>query len=419
MALQQKRTQEGNGIMSIKCAYKNILETSLVSLTAGTEDSVYPLYRLYDRNIGRLFKPTLAETIEIKADQGATGNLAVDRLLIPAGHNLDGMTLDIFYSEDDINYTPATPRWTPSGNGLMDRLLNDNLLQNPGFETGDFTGWVQNSATINSSEKHTGAYSARLEAAGADIEGARTTPIRVDETKTYTARVYAEVNVYTAGNYAVLLHCYSDEAGSTTIGSFYLLSFNNTDNWRLGDKTIGPAGSGADFEFPSGTKTVRIRQRWSDTPTGIAFMDDVSFYPVDGFTTTRYWKFVITTPASIPEIPELFLTKTYEWERGPSRPAGPLDPEFNVEHEVTAAGQDRFLIHGDPKRQRVYHLSRCNETQKGNIVALNDAWAGAKPFFLYDHEGSWIFGKLRDPISIKEIAYQAYCFDFDFLEVLP
>jgi|Deesub1362A_J573_1020465.scaffolds.fasta_scaffold00740_12 hypothetical protein len=244
----------------IKCAYINILETSNVSLSAGTEDASYPLYRLYDRNIGKVFKPASAETIEIKIDQGDTALLSADRLLIPSGHNLEGMTLDIMYSDDDVTYTPAVPQWT-GASGVIDKS-------------------------------------------------------------------------------------------------------------------------------------------WS---------------PV----TKRYWKFIITNPASIPEITELFLTQTYEWERNPSRPAGPFDSVFNVENDMTAGGQDRFLVHGDPKRQRVYHVLLAGEAQKNNILDLYDRWRGYAPFFLYDHEGNWIFGKLRSPLNLKEEAYQRYSFDFDFQEVLP
>ncbi len=244
----------------IKTAHINILETSTVSLSAGTEDTAYPLYRLYDRNVGRLFKPTAAETIEIKIDQGAAGNLAVDRLLIPAGHNLDGMSLDIKYSDDDLAYTPAVTQWT------------------------------------------------------------------------------------------------------------------------------GTAGL--------------INKSWNAA-------------------TKRYWKFIITTPASIPEIPELFLASTYSWERGPSRPAGQLDKIFNAENAVTSGGQDRFLVHGDPKRRRSYTLPRMGEAQKDNLLALNDAWQGSKPFWLYDHTGVWIYGKLAGPMDVTEAAYQSYGVRFEFMEVLP
>jgi hypothetical protein len=244
----------------LKCCYKNILESSTVSLAAGTEDSSYPLYRLYDRNIGRLFKPSAAETIEIKIDQGASGAIAADRLLIPAGHNLDGMTLDIKYSDNDADYTNAVDQWVQSGGGLIDK------------------SWTS--------------------------------------------------------------------------------------------------------------------------------------------ITKRYWKFIITAPASIPQIAELFLTQTYEWERNPSRPAGPFDSQFNIERIESSGGQVQYLVKGDPKKRRVYHVPRCGETQKGNILGLNNTWAGAKPFFLCDHEGVWLFGELLKEINIKEEAYGKYSFDFEFLEVV-
>ncbi len=244
----------------IKLAYRNLLETSTVSLSAGTADSSYPLYRLYDRGIGRMFRITAAETLEVRIDQGASGSLAADRLLVPAGHNLDGMTLDILYSDDDASYSPAVAQWTQSGSGL-------------------------------------------------------------------------------------------------------------------------------------------INKSWSSI-------------------THRYWKFKVTSPSSIPQLAELFLTQTYEWERDPARPAG-LGSIYNVERTVTAAGQSRFLEHGDPRRRRPYRMPRCGEAQKDNILAFDAAWAGSNPFWLEDHEGVWIFGELLRALEVREIAYQSYSFFFDFQEVLP
>lgn len=247
--------------MPIKTCYKNILETGTVSLTAGTADTAYPLYRIYDRNIGRVFKTTSAVTTEVKVDQGASGNLAIDRLLIPSGHNLNGMTLDILYSDNDTDYYPAVTQWVQSGSGLIDKA-------------------------------------------------------------------------------------------------------------------------------------------WTSI-------------------SKRYWRFKITTPASIPQITELFLSPTYEFERGDDRPGGPFDPIFNIERDESFGGQVRFLIKGDPRKQRVYRFEVVKETQKTNMSTLNDAWAGSKPFYLYDHEGIWIFGEMRTPLGLKEIGYQVYSFEFDFLEVLP
>jgi hypothetical protein len=243
----------------IKTAHINILETGTVTLDAGTEDSSYPLYRTYDRHVGRLFKTTSAVTTEVKVDQGGTGNLAVDRLLIPAGHNLSGMTLDITHSDDDALYTAAVAQWT------------------------------------------------------------------------------------------------------------------------------GAAGV--------------IDKSWASL-------------------TKRYWKFIITSPASIPEIPELFLTATYAWMRDPTRPTGALEREGNVENAQTVGGKDRFLVQGPSKLRREYSVPRCGQQQMDNMLSHMATHQAGKPFWLHDGT-QWIYGKLRRPLEIREIAYQTYSYNFDFLEVLP
>jgi hypothetical protein len=45
-----------------------------------------------------------------------------------------------------------------------------NLVANPGFETGDFTGWINNSGGnfVNSANAHTGTYAAWMGAVGSD-----------------------------------------------------------------------------------------------------------------------------------------------------------------------------------------------------------------------------------------------------------
>ena len=240
----------------IKHAHFNLLEGSTVSLALGTEDT--PLTRLWDRNVGRVFRPTAAETIEVKIDQGEGGGDSIDALMVSAGHNLSGMTLDILHSTDDAAYTPAVTQWTGT-EGLM------------------------------------------------------------------------------------------------------------TKSWQ----------------------------------------------PL----VKRYWKFRITSPASPPELAELFLTCVYEWPRNPARPAGRLDREFNVEAMQTQSGLDRFAVRGPAKRLRSYALSSIGEAHKDALVELNEAWAGSKPFWLHDHTGEWIYGTLGEPMQMEEVAHQRYGLGFEFREV--
>ena len=242
----------------LKFCFINILESSTVSLTAGTEDPYCPAYRLWDRQIGLTFKPDTAETIEIKIDQGSAQE--IDRLIIPASNNLAGMTLDIKYSDDDGTYTPAIAQWSGEV-GLINKEL--------------------------------------------------------------TALV------------------------------------------------------------------------------------------------KRYEKFIITSPGVIPEISELFLTKTYTLVNNPRLPVGPFDLVFNVERRQTAGGSPRYCKHGEAKQRRTYDLDRIYEADRATLELLNAAWDGCKPFWMCDHSGTWIFGELMSPIEINESGHQRYQCKLDFMEVLP
>jgi hypothetical protein len=240
----------------MKTADLNFLESSDVTLSAGTAHADYPLYRLYDRHIGRDFMTTAAETTEVKIDQGGAAPFSADTLIIPAGHNLDGMTLDIKHSDDDAVYTPAVPQWVQSGSGVIDR------------------------------------------------------------------------------------------------------------SWTSVSK--------------------------------------------------RYWKFIITNPSVAPRFAELFLTEAWTWLREPAKPQGPVEDLLNMENTVTSGGQDRFIVNGPARRQRVYRVLRAPEAQKQAKLKMDRT----RPFWLHDGT-EWIYGKLRSPLNMTMVAYQRYSYLFDFLEVLP
>lgn len=243
----------------IKCCYINILESSLVSLLAGTEDPAYPLYRLYDRDIGKFFMSNATTLLEVKIDQLGSGPY-IDRLLIPSGHNLNGKTLDILYSSNDVTYYPAVAQWVQSDSGIID--------------------------------------------------------------KSWTA----------------------------------------------------------------------LERRW--------------------------WKFRITSGSAQHYFAELFLTSTYTWETNPSFPAKPLDPEPNVKRIVNARKQPRYLVLGDPVRQRGYRVVNKDETQRANIEALNAVWAGHMPFWVYDHEGILFYVELSDRINLEKTSHNNYAYDFNISEII-
>lgn len=73
--------------------YRNILETGTVTSTDA--NASFPLARLYDRDIGKLFKfNSHAANLYIKVNQTPV-IYPVCRLIIPAGHTLNGLNLKL------------------------------------------------------------------------------------------------------------------------------------------------------------------------------------------------------------------------------------------------------------------------------------------------------------------------------------
>ena len=120
----------------IKVTYRNILENSSVQVTTSTGGDVdstsYPLYRAYDRDIGKVFigVATTTQDVQIIVNQGASADntyYAANRLIIPLGHNLDGSVVLLQYSSDgfsaDIN---SATSWTQSGSGMIDKSFTSN-----------------------------------------------------------------------------------------------------------------------------------------------------------------------------------------------------------------------------------------------------------------------------------------------------
>ena len=250
---------QGSGAV-IRTAHVNMLETSSVSLLQGAEDPAFPLYRLYDRSISRPFRTSEAGTVEVLVDQGSDGPLLpANTLIIPAGHNLEGMALDLLMSEDGQSYSPAVPQWSQSG-GI-------------------------------------------------------------------------------------------------------------------------------------------IAKEWASV-------------------SKRYWKFRVTSASAVPSIPEIFLTSSYEWDRMPAWPLGPMEDEHNVIAADTQDGRRRFLRAGPPRRRRKYSVPHSPEGMKDEMLLLWDTWGEGRPFWLSDHDGSWIYGGLEEGLELSETSAGAYSFGFHFLEVL-
>jgi hypothetical protein len=105
---------------AIKTACVNLLESATVTLTAGTAAAGYPLYRAYDRDIGRMFAGSAAATTTIHADQGAAGAVSVSSLFVPAGHvGLVGETLSLQHSPDNSTWTDGLTPFAPVAGDII------------------------------------------------------------------------------------------------------------------------------------------------------------------------------------------------------------------------------------------------------------------------------------------------------------
>jgi len=106
----------------IKLFTYNILELGTVTVT-GTPDTGFPEERLYDRSIGFYWKYTNTGDISIEVDQGASGNLAVDALIIDK-HNFNGRTMHWEYSDNGSDWTPAVTSWAQGDNNQIVKTLS-------------------------------------------------------------------------------------------------------------------------------------------------------------------------------------------------------------------------------------------------------------------------------------------------------
>jgi hypothetical protein len=161
------------------------------------------------------------------------------------------------------------------------------LLENGGFELGDFTGWTQNNAVIDNANPASGIWCSKLIASGSDIEGAETVSYDIHPYRTYTIKAKNDINSYTSGNYKNILEF--RDGDDLLISSITYLSATSVSSGGYAQKvfTIGRAGDGADFDIPPTARKIRIKQLWDNTPTGIAFMDDVELYRSDKQSITE------------------------------------------------------------------------------------------------------------------------------------
>jgi len=114
-------------IQTVTVMYRNILETGTVTVTS--ENTSYPKYRLYDRELTKLFKALDSTSdVDIMIDQGAVISYALTRLIIPEGHNLNGKVCKLQYSTDGTNYSDALS-WTQADALVINKTFTTQTKQ--------------------------------------------------------------------------------------------------------------------------------------------------------------------------------------------------------------------------------------------------------------------------------------------------
>ena len=77
---------------------------------------------------------------------------------------------------------------------------------------------------------------------------------------------------------------------------------------------------------------------------------------------------------------------------------------------------------GDSKQVRNYQLYKIHDSgskqDNTELQALNNAWAGKKPFYMKDYDGTLLFGELIQPLELS-VTGDYIDAQFNFLEVLP
>lgn len=204
--------------------------------------------------------------------------------------------------------------------GIVLRVAREKIGVNPGFETGDYTGWnggAQAYRMISDEDARRGTYSQKLIAdnPGTNIWTAYK-EIDVDITKTYLIRSWSRVTARTAGTLQARVA--PRRADSAYLADIYYGTFQSVGGWIESRCTIGPPGSGADYAFPAETAKLRLDYRWTAASTGIAYVDEFSLIQTDlltgTYTSPTYDRGSIVTRRCWPQFDVAFVGTGTTWQ---------------------------------------------------------------------------------------------------------
>jgi len=137
-----------------------------------------------------------------------------------------------------------------------------------------------------------------------------------------------------------------------------------------------------------------------------------------GSVTMKYWSFAITTdPAAPPEIPELYLTSDYVFERNVKLNVTEKN-QRNIYREESLSGRVRLVKNGLERRARNYTVLVKNDTQKVDFEAWNSVYDGIKPYYILDHDTDLIYMEMLNNMEFEYVHRDYSIVTLELLEVL-
>lgn len=456
----------------IKIGYQNILENS--SVIVSSENASYPAYRLYDRDIGKLFKPGSAAAFQVIIDQG-------DLVLLHFnGENGSTTFTDVF------GHT-----WTAVGTAQLSmsgpkfgsaRLLLDGdsdyitctEIQSLGslfclegwFHTHDKTQHDQALITANA----TGGYglllifnyggsgkmqlSASHTAGAGDIGTSAGTKNSWTNFQWYKWRLECDGSTYKlyidgvldisiTSNLSICASLVNVNLGGN-IGSQYLYGGMDEIRLRFGlyrdcadfvpeiaefSDTIDPRYPVDCLVIPAGHSLngLALTLQCSSDYFISEAIDAATWNQIDTLMinksmteyTKRYWRLLFTpTTVIIPGFAEMFLTKMYIFARNPSW-GFTTGNRQNITRNETSSGKVRMIKNGLARREQSYVLAHIATAQKTALEAWETASDGnLKPIYVEDESGNIFFAEPISPFQFRNESEGRWGLNLNLLEVL-
>jgi hypothetical protein len=369
----------------VKILYRNILENS--TIVPSSEDAVFPRYRLVDRDIGKLFKGT------------STPN-------------------PFFIAFSQAKIFEMFESWaTPT----------------------DLNGWIEiigggSSVNRESVVKEEGFYSCRL-----DVPAAAWILKYCPLAPSTPHKIFIKYQNSTAGDYCKLIirsstnenwylqndgtwgSTYNELTLPNSLGAFSLWTFEFTTHPDIENYSIFVGGSGGGSGSKFYFDFVVLAEYWPANrviiPKGhnlsgltLTLLDEdsspiLSWVAEPGLIDKTFaekagwhWQLNIASPVVAPQIPEIFIGKSYTFLANPV--IGAREGwRRNEQNDQSRSGYDQDVQFGPARRFRTDDLHDILASQKTELESLEALCGGFKPFFVEDHNGTVIWMKLLNELD--------------------